>query len=103
MKEWTREEVLNNRNISGNLALYFYTPLCGTCQLASKMLDIVEKIVLDHDFVKSDLNYVPEAAEMYSIESVPCLIIFQQGSLKHKIYAFQSVPYLYDLFKGDLD
>ena len=30
----------------------------------------------------------------YEIESVPCLLIQKDGIVQHKIYAFQSVPYL---------
>lgn len=99
MKVWTKEEVIQYTENADNLALYFYTPLCGTCQVAGKMLDIVEKIVPEFEFSKADLNYMPEIAAQYSIESVPCLLIFQNGECKEKIYAFQSVTNLYDVLK----
>ena len=43
---------------------------------------------------KADLNYVQDLAVDYEIESVPCLLIKRMVLCKHKIYAFQSVPYL---------
>ena len=43
---------------------------------------------------KADLNYVQDIAIDYEIESVPCLLIQKDGIVMHKIYAFQSVPYL---------
>ncbi|MGE8206542.1 thioredoxin family protein [Heyndrickxia sp. NPDC080065] len=100
MDEWTKEEVIHKTKNAEKLAMYFYTPLCGTCQVASKMLDIVEKIVPQFEFGKADLNYMPEIATQYSIESVPCLLIFQHGECKEKIYAFQSVTNLYEVLKN---
>lgn len=77
--------------------LYFYTPLCGTCQVAGKMLSVVELMLPQIPFLQSDLNYIPEAAELFKIESVPCLIVMVDGEMKEKIYAFQSVPYLHSI------
>ena len=60
-------------------AVYLYTPMCGTCQVASKMMDVVEKIPQSFHFVKANLNYLPQFAEEQSIESVPCLLLFKDG------------------------
>jgi thioredoxin 1 len=49
---------------------------------------------------KANLNYVQEIAVLYEVESVPCLIITDNGTVKEKIYAFQSVPFLYETLKG---
>lgn len=87
--------------ISENLTslLYFYTPLCGTCQVAGKMLTIIEELLPEIELVRSNLNYSPRIATELSIESVPCLLLFKNGVLKEKIYAFHSVPFLYDKIK----
>ncbi|WP_338751020.1 thioredoxin family protein [Bacillus sp. FJAT-52991] len=78
------------------VAVYAYAPMCGTCQLASKMLDVVEKVGTPYEWVRINLNYYEDFAETYSIESVPCLLIFKEGQLMEKIYAFQSVPHIYE-------
>lgn len=80
-------------------AIYTYTPLCGTCQVAGRMLDIAAKIVNDLPIEKVDLNYSRDLAEKYEIESVPCLLILDGDQMKKKIYAFQSVPYLVEQLK----
>ncbi|MCE4050251.1 MULTISPECIES: thioredoxin family protein [Bacillaceae] len=74
--------------------LYLYTPMCGTCMVASKMLTVVEAMHNNVSIGKMDLNYAPQLAEEYKIESVPCLLIFQEGQLTEKIYRFESVPHL---------
>ncbi|MCJ7840304.1 thioredoxin family protein [Lederbergia sp. NSJ-179] len=99
MKESTKDEMLKALERKDSVVFYFYTPLCGTCQIAGKMLEIVEKMLPDLPFKKADLNYLPEMAETFSIESVPCLIHLHDGKIQNKIYAFHSVPYLYETLK----
>lgn len=100
MQEWVREEI--DEGLVGNksILLYLYTPLCGTCQLASKMLTVAAELMPEYTFCKVDLNYMPDIAEEWGIESVPCLAIIREGKLIEKIYAFYSVPYLVDKIKS---
>lgn len=79
--------------------LYLYTTMCGTCAVAQKMLSVIEELIPEVEMVKINVNFFRELAEQLKIESVPCLLIFKQGRLQQKIYAFQSVPYLYDTIK----
>ncbi|GER68197.1 thiol reductase thioredoxin [Weizmannia acidilactici] len=103
MDDWTKEKHLSERIMQEEkLALYFYTPLCGTCQLAGKMLDIVEQAAKQFTYAKANLNYVPKMAEIYQIESVPCLLLFEKGNLKEKVYAFHSVPHLFEKLSSHL-
>ncbi|MTH53895.1 thiol reductase thioredoxin [Bacillus mangrovi] len=81
--------------------LYLYTPFCGTCQLAKRMLEVVDETLPDVSFYKADLNYLPGFAEEWEVESVPCLLVFKNGQLKTKQYAFQSVEFLYHLIVKD--
>jgi thioredoxin-like negative regulator of GroEL len=93
MNEWKREEFASIINHKSNGLLYFYTPLCGTCQLASKMLLVVKEMV-DVEIGKMNLNFYPDLAKDLAIESVPCLILVKNGELVETLYAFHSVPYL---------
>ncbi|MBS4205219.1 thioredoxin family protein [Lederbergia citrea] len=99
MNDWSKEDIMAIFDNKKSAVLYFYTPLCGTCQVAGRMMDVVEQLIRDISFGKTDLNYMPEIAEQFSIESVPCLLVVKEGHISEKIYAFKSVPYLYDLIK----
>jgi thiol-disulfide isomerase/thioredoxin len=81
------------------VCLYVYTPMCGTCQLAERMMEVVEELFPRIPFYKIDINYMPERAAIWKIESVPCLLLFDGGNIVHKLYAFHSVPYLYETIK----
>jgi thioredoxin 1 len=99
MQEWTRAEFEQQKEQSNVTAFYLYTPFCGTCQVAGKMMDIVAELVKDVPMGKANLNFMEDLAIDYEIESVPCLIISENGEVREKIYAFQSVPNLYEKLK----
>ncbi|AZB44966.1 thioredoxin [Bacillus sp. FJAT-42376] len=86
---------------SDRFILYLYTPFCGTCQLAKRMLTVVDETLPSTDLYMANLNYLPGFAEKWEVESVPCLMIFEEGKLQTKQYAFQSVEFLYNLILKD--
>ncbi len=96
--DWTLErwnESLSHDEVS---ALYLYAPMCGTCQVASQMVTVVRQVLPDVPIGEADLNYLPELAVAYEIESVPCLLIQKKGEVQHKIYAFRNVAHLLEQF-----
>lgn len=94
METWSREQWELAKQESDRTLYYLYTPICGTCAVASKMMDVISVMKPDIPMGKADLNYVQDMAVDYEVESVPCLLITKNGSIRDKIYAFQSVPYL---------
>lgn len=99
MKEWTREEWEQAKNAPSLSLLYIYTPMCGTCQVASKMMQVIKEMVY-YPIGQANINYIENLASDYEIESVPCLLIAKNGDVLKKIYAFQSVPYLLNVIKS---
>ncbi|GIN62112.1 thioredoxin-like protein YusE [Robertmurraya siralis] len=99
MKDLSAQDILNLMEQEDVFFLYLYTPLCGTCQVAGKMLEIVEKLFPNETWGKCDLNYIPNFALEWEIESVPCLLLFNGSHIMKKVYAFHSVPYLYEIIK----
>ena len=100
MQEWTRETFQEQINHNQNTVLYLFTPLCGTCQVAGKMLSVTAELLPNLAIGKTDLNYIPDFAEQWEVESVPCLIIFHNKQIREKIYAFHSVPFLLEKLKA---
>lgn len=94
MEQWTETEWKKTLSDTPTAAYYLYTPMCGTCAVASKMLEVLHELRPNFTIGKADLNYVQQVAVDYEIESVPCLLIQKDGIVTDKIYAFRSVPYL---------
>lgn len=102
MKEWTNAEWETHSQNANVAAYYLYAPMCGTCQVASKMMDVVEELLPSVEIGQANLNYVEHLAVEQQIESVPCLLISENGQISEKIYAFQSVPYLYNRLRKNI-
>lgn len=81
------------------IALFFYTPFCGTCKLAAKMLDIVLEVLPNVPIYKCNVNSMGTVALEWEIESVPCIIILNQKKVIRKVYAINSVTELYTLLQ----
>ncbi|EED2630887.1 thioredoxin family protein [Listeria monocytogenes] len=63
-----------------DFVVFFFTPMCGSCQIASRLVDVVlEADSLHAEVRKVDLNYVPEIAQSLEITSVPALVKFKSG------------------------
>lgn len=92
-------EVLTAGDIVGNAALFVYTPLCGTCQLAGRMLEIVETMLPDLPLYKINLNFSPELGQHWRLRSVPCLVLLEAGQAVRIEYKMASVDHLYLLLK----
>lgn len=75
-------------------AVFLYTPLCGTCAVASRMLDVVRAMVPELPLVYANVNAMPELAREWRIESVPCVLIWSGGHIVRREYAMKSVEHL---------
>ena len=84
----------------GRTAVLFMTPLCGTCKVAERMLEVAEAAGADYPLYKTNINFTPRLRDEWQIASVPCLVLLRNGRIVTKEYAMRSVDYLYTLLKG---
>lgn len=82
------------------LIVFLYTPLCGTCKLAERMLQIVMEMLPELKLYKGNVNFMPKFVQEWEINSVPCLLIMQSNHAIEKIYRLSSVPKLYEILKS---
>ena len=100
LSEWNEKQVIElSRQHIGSAAILFTTPLCGTCKVAERMLEIVEATGIPHPVVKINISFAPKLAHEWKVESVPCLVFVKNRSLLWKEYAMQSAGYLYERLK----
>ena len=96
MKELTQQELLNQvSQAEGSFAVFLYTPFCGTCQLAARMLGILLQMEPSLPLFQSNVNFLPAVIREWQITSVPCLVILGHGEIQEKIYKMQDVHALY--------
>lgn len=99
--EITEEQLLNKvTTMEGAEALLFYTPLCGTCKLAERMLEIVQQTSVSIPSSKLNINYAPRLRDQWKITSVPCLVLLKDGEPIRFEYAIHSVDHVYGMLQG---
>ncbi|WP_332693179.1 thioredoxin family protein [Halalkalibacter lacteus] len=79
--------------------VFVYTPLCGTCMLAERMVRVVETAFETLPIFSLNINHSPAFAQKWKIKSVPCLLLFQKGLGVERVYAFQSIGYVHNVVK----
>lgn len=99
LQEVNERELKKTIADSSHVIAFFHTPFCGTCKLAGHMIEsALQTMSLHGDAVSCNLNMMPAMAETYEITSVPCLMLFEQGKVKDRIYAFRSAACLKNTF-----
>ncbi|WP_052144670.1 thioredoxin family protein [Halalkalibacter okhensis] len=93
----TLEKMLSDREPL--TVVFVYTPLCGTCKLAEKMVAVVDSTFESLPIFSLNINHSPVFAQKWKIQSVPCLLLFQKGLGVERIYAFHSIGYIHNILK----
>ena len=100
LEELGQHELLERlHQTTAPVAIFVYTSLCGTCQLAERMLEIVVATGVKTPIYKININYASVLVDKWKITSVPCLVMIQEGRTIQTEYAMQSVDHLYTLIK----
>lgn len=92
MEEWTEPQILQQLAIAGQrMFIYFYTPMCGTCKVTEKMLQIILTMRPELPVIKCNINFCRELTHRWQLESVPCIVSVMDGQLTDKRYTMYGV------------
>ncbi|MGP4040608.1 thioredoxin family protein [Gracilibacillus sp. D59] len=82
------------------LIIFVHTPFCATCQLAERMLTILEESDHTQSFYRMNASFFPEFMKHNKIQSVPALILVKEGLVVDLLYAFESVTKLHNVLES---
>ncbi|GAA4878706.1 thioredoxin family protein [Paenibacillus vulneris] len=100
MEEWSEQQIKQRLEASDErLFIYFYTPMCGTCKVTERMLQVVLAMEPNLPLVKCNANYCPGLTQSWKVESVPCIASIERRSLTRKRYRMQGVADLLQWFQ----
>lgn len=99
IRESSEAEVLRMTAAEGACAVFVFTPLCGTCALAERMLDIALAAGVRVPLVKTNINFAPKLRDAWQIASVPCLALLRDGRPVRLAYAMRSVQDVHAMLK----
>jgi thioredoxin 1 len=66
----------------------FWAPWCMPCQMLTPQLEDLSNDLPDLIIAKVNVDDEPELAMKYNINSIPCLILFENGNLTNKSLAY---------------
>lgn len=96
MTEITEEEWFQKVNASEDaFAVFLYTPFCGTCKLAGRMLEIASEALPGLPVYRCNLNFAPMAVSRWRIATVPCVLLFDKGQCTRRLNRIESADTVY--------
>jgi thioredoxin 1 len=63
----------------------FYAEWCQPCKVLSPIVDEISVEILDANVYKMDVEESSKTSQLFSIRSIPTLIVFKDGKLVKKI------------------
>lgn len=101
LAEWTDDELESRMKQSDErpFAVYIYSPLCGTCRAAERMLQVIASMHPDMALIKLNANTAARRLQQWRVESVPCLLLIADSTVTSRRYRMESVDSLYDYLK----
>ncbi|MBQ5335361.1 MAG: thioredoxin [Oscillospiraceae bacterium] len=69
-------------NASGRVLVDFWAEWCGPCRMMAPVLEEFDKAYADIKVVKVNVDEVSEPAAQYRIDSIPALLLFENGEVK---------------------
>ncbi len=76
------DEVLNS---SKPVLVDFWAPWCGPCRQIAPMIDELARENPDVKVGKVNIDDNPRVAEMYGVNSIPTLMVFQNGEVTDSV------------------
>ena len=73
-------------NAQGKVLVDFWASWCGPCRMLSPIVDQVASEHADVKVGKVNVDEQPKLAEKFQIMSIPTLLVFENGKLRHVAY-----------------
>ena len=91
----------NEKIASGRVLVDFYATWCGPCRMLAPILEEVDerKEAGDLLIVKVDVDEAGEIAAKYGIQSIPTLILFENGKAVKNALGYMPKPQLLNFLK----
>ena len=81
----------------------FSATWCGPCRMLAPVLESVsETLAGKADFYNVDIDEAPALADKYSVNSVPCLILFKDGKPASRSIGFKPAQMISAWVKSNL-
>ena len=81
------KEVLKSK---GKFLVDFYADWCGPCRMVRPIVEELSEELKDIKFGSINVDDEEKLSQEYGIISIPCLIIFEDGTEKDRVVGYRS-------------
>ena len=94
-------EEFNEKIAKGRVLVDFFATWCGPCKMLAPILEEIDERNEAGDLliVKVDVDEVGMVAAKYGIQSIPTLILFEDGQAKKSTLGYMPKPQLLNFLK----
>lgn len=94
-------EEFNEKIAKGRVLVDFFATWCGPCKMLTPILEEIDERNEAGDLliVKVDVDEVGVVAAKYGIQSIPTLILFEDGQAKKSTLGYMPKPQLLNFLK----
>ena len=91
----------NEKIASGRVLVDFFATWCGPCRMLAPILEEIDerKEAGDLLIIKVDVDEAGEIAAKYGIQSIPTLILFENGTAVKNALGYMPKPQLLNFLK----
>lgn len=95
----TKESFEKIKNSSTPALVDFYADWCGPCKMIAPILEEISQQSPDLIIAKINVDELTEIAISYGIQSIPTLLVMQNGEVINKAVGFRTKEQILDLIK----
>ena len=95
----TKESFEKIKNSQTPALVDFYADWCGPCKMIAPILEEISKEQPELVIAKINVDELTDIAIEYGIQSIPTILVMQNGEVKNKAIGFRSKEQILDLIK----
>ena len=95
----TKEGYDKLKDTPNKMLVDFYADWCGPCKMIAPILEEIGKEMPDLIIMKINVDELTEVAIQYGIQSIPTLLVMENGEVKNKAVGFRTKEQILDLIK----
>ena len=95
----TKESFEKLKNSNTPVLIDFYADWCGPCKMIAPVLEEISKEQPELVIAKINVDELTEIAIQYGIQSIPTLMVMENGEIVNKAVGFRTKEQILELLK----
>ena len=95
----TKESFEKIKSVKGKVLIDFYADWCGPCKMIAPILNEISEQNPDLVIAKINTDEMTDTAIEYGIQSIPTLLLMENGEITNRAVGFRTKEQILELLK----